>query len=59
MIMAINWEVIVDAFINNSDITSKNWCSGVSDIMGVVFSHSFGSYVSAGHRGWARGFCDW
>ena len=27
--------------------------------MGVVFPHSFGSYVSSGHRGWVRGFCGW
>ena len=27
--------------------------------MGVEFFHSFGSYVSSGHRGWARGFCCW
>ena len=46
-------------FINSSYIALNVWCSGVSDIIGVVFSHSFGSYVSSGHRGWVRGFCGW
>ena len=49
----------MDVFINSSNITSNIWCSGVSDIMGVVFSHSFGLYVSSSHRGWVRGFCGW
>ena len=57
-IMARKFGLSVDVFINESIITFGIGYSGVSDIMGVVFSHSFGSNVSFGHRCWAGGFCE-